>query len=55
MLCRMVLPKEKARPTLFLLSDDASFITATNLMIDGGYIYMGPEGIGESTVNAGSS
>lgn len=55
MLRRMGVPKEVARPTLFLLSDDASFITGTNLMVDGGYISMGPEGIGESTVNAGSN
>ena len=45
---------EVARPTLFLLSDDASFITGTDLPIDGGYLAMGPEGIGKTTVNAGS-
>jgi NAD(P)-dependent dehydrogenase (short-subunit alcohol dehydrogenase family) len=45
---------ECAGPTLFLLSDDASFITGTDLPIDGGYLGMGPEGIGETTVIAGS-
>ncbi len=47
-------PIECAGPTLFLLSDDASFITATDLRIDGGYLGMGPEGLGKSTVIAGS-
>lgn len=31
-------PDEVAYPILFLVSDEASFITATNLMVDGGYI-----------------
>jgi NAD(P)-dependent dehydrogenase (short-subunit alcohol dehydrogenase family) len=30
-------PDEVAYPILFLASDEASFITATNLMVDGGY------------------
>jgi NAD(P)-dependent dehydrogenase (short-subunit alcohol dehydrogenase family) len=54
MLRRCGEPVECAGPTLFLLSDDASFITGTDLPIDGGYLGMGPEGIGETTVNAGS-
>lgn len=45
---------ECAGPTLFLLSDDASFITATDLAVDGGYQGMGPEGLGKTTVIAGS-
>jgi NAD(P)-dependent dehydrogenase (short-subunit alcohol dehydrogenase family) len=45
---------ECAGPTLFLLSDDASFITATDLCVDGGYMGMGPEGAGKFTVLAGS-
>jgi NAD(P)-dependent dehydrogenase (short-subunit alcohol dehydrogenase family) len=45
---------EVAGPVLFLLSNDASFITGTDLPIDGGYLAMGPEGIGKTTVNAGS-
>lgn len=47
-------PIEVARATLFLLSDDASFITGTDLAVDGGYLAMGPEGIGKTTFNAGS-
>jgi NAD(P)-dependent dehydrogenase (short-subunit alcohol dehydrogenase family) len=45
---------EVARPTLFLLGDDASFITGHTLMVDGGYCAMGPEGLGETAVVAGS-
>jgi NAD(P)-dependent dehydrogenase (short-subunit alcohol dehydrogenase family) len=47
-------PIEVAGPTLFLLSDDASFITATDLAVDGGYMGMGPEGLGKTTILAGS-
>ena len=54
MLRRCGEPVECAGPTLFLLSDDASFITGTDLPIDGGYLGMGSEGIGETTVIAGS-
>ena len=39
----------------FLLSDDGSFITATDLAVDGGYMGMGPEGLGKTTVLAGSA
>jgi len=34
---RMAEPEEIARPALFLASEDASFITGTALMVDGGY------------------
>ncbi|MCE5259938.1 MAG: SDR family oxidoreductase [Chloroflexi bacterium] len=54
MLRRCGEPIECAGPTLFLLSDDASFITATDLAVDGGYQGMGPEGLGKTTVIAGS-
>ncbi len=54
MLRRMGQAIEVARPTLFLLSDDASFITGATLMVDGGYCSMGPEGLGETAVVAGS-
>lgn len=54
MLRRMGQAVEVARPTLFLLSDDASFITGTTLMVDGGYCSMGPEGLGDTAVVAGS-
>jgi len=45
---------EVAAAVLFLLSPDASFITATDLPVDGGYMGMGPEGLGKTTVLAGS-
>jgi NAD(P)-dependent dehydrogenase (short-subunit alcohol dehydrogenase family) len=54
MLGRCGEPVECAGPVLFLLSDDASFITAADLAIDGGYQGMGPEGLGKTTVLAGS-
>jgi NAD(P)-dependent dehydrogenase (short-subunit alcohol dehydrogenase family) len=47
-------PVECAGPTLFLLSDDASFITAVDLPIDGGYQGMGPEGLGKTAVFSGT-
>ena len=40
MLKRVADPAEIAGPIAFLLSDDASFITGENLMIDGGYTAM---------------
>eukprot|EP00041_Stephanoeca_diplocostata_P034126 m.1146247 g.1146247 ORF g.1146247 m.1146247 type:complete len:287 (-) comp24466_c0_seq4:3562-4422(-) len=40
---------EVAKATLFLLSDDASYITGTDLAVDGGYCGMGPEGLGETS------
>ncbi len=55
MLRRCGEPIEVARPVLFLLSDDASFITGTDLPVDGGYQSMGPEGLGETAVIAGSN
>lgn len=40
MLGRVGQPDEVARAVLFLASDDASFTTATDLLVDGGYIYL---------------
>jgi NAD(P)-dependent dehydrogenase (short-subunit alcohol dehydrogenase family) len=48
-------PIECARPILFLLSDDASFITAADLPIDGGYQGLGSEGLGRSSKFEGSN
>ena len=39
---------EVAKPILFLLSDDASFITATDLHVDGGFLGISPEGMDQS-------
>lgn len=54
MLRRLGHPVEIAGPVLFLLSDDASFITGTDLPVDGGYNGIGPEGLGQNTKIAGS-
>ena len=54
MLRRCGEPVECAAAALFLLSDDASFVTAADLAVDGGYMGMGPEGLGKTTVLAGS-
>jgi len=45
---------EVAAAILFLLSDDAAFITATDLAVDGGYRGMGSEGLGRTSTFAGS-
>ena len=54
MLGRMGHPVEIAGPVLFLLSEDASFITGTDLPVDGGYNALGPEGLGQNTKIAGT-
>lgn len=54
MLRRMAQPSEIAAPILFLLSDEASFITGADLAVDGGYQALGPEGLGRNTIFAGS-
>jgi NAD(P)-dependent dehydrogenase (short-subunit alcohol dehydrogenase family) len=54
MLRRIGEPIECAGPVLFLLSDDASFITGADLPIDGGFLAMGPQGIGAHTSRAGT-
>ncbi len=48
MLRRLGEPREVARAVLFLCSEDASFITGTNLCVDGGYMGMGSEGLGDT-------
>ena len=51
---RLAETSEIAAAICFLLSDDASFITATDLPIDGGYMGMGPETFGEKSSFAGT-
>ena len=43
LLGRVANPEEVASAVLFLCSDEASFITGTDLAVDGGYGAMGPE------------
>jgi NAD(P)-dependent dehydrogenase (short-subunit alcohol dehydrogenase family) len=38
LLGRVGTPREVANAILFLASDEASFITATSLLVDGGYL-----------------
>ncbi|OGG54368.1 MAG: hypothetical protein A3F84_09065 [Candidatus Handelsmanbacteria bacterium RIFCSPLOWO2_12_FULL_64_10] len=54
MLRRLGEPREVARAILFLCSDDASFITGADLPVDGGYLGMGSEGLGETSSFAGT-
>ena len=46
LLRRLGEPEEVATAIAFLCSSDASFITGTDLAVDGGYMAMGPEGLG---------
>ncbi len=48
-------PIEVASAILFLLSDDASFITGADLAVDGGYQGLGSEGLGDQSHFAGSN
>lgn len=43
MLGRVADPEEVASAVMFLCSDEASFITGTDICVDGGYSAMGPE------------
>jgi len=53
MLRRIGNPHEVARAILFLCSSDASFITGTDLPVDGGYLSMSAEGLGAQSKFAG--
>jgi NAD(P)-dependent dehydrogenase (short-subunit alcohol dehydrogenase family) len=43
----MAEPEEIASAMAFLLSSDASFITGTDIAVDGGYTALGPEALGQ--------
>jgi NAD(P)-dependent dehydrogenase (short-subunit alcohol dehydrogenase family) len=55
MLGRLGEPEEVARTIAFLCSSDASFITGAEIPVDGGYLAMGPEGMGSDSSFAGSA
>ena len=42
-------PREVANAIAFSLSSSASFITATELMVDGGYLALSAEGSGQES------
>ena len=44
---RIADPEEIAAAVVFLASDGASFITGSDIAIDGGYTAMGPEQMGQ--------
>jgi len=45
---RMADPEEVAAAVLFMASDGASFITGSDLSVDGGYGALGPEALGQA-------
>jgi NAD(P)-dependent dehydrogenase (short-subunit alcohol dehydrogenase family) len=47
-------PSEVADAVLYLSGPRSSFITGSELMVDGGYSAMGPEGLGDTAQFAGS-
>ena len=55
LLRRLGEPQEVARAVAFLCSTDASFITGAELPVDGGYLAMGPEGLGDNSSFAGTA
>ncbi len=55
MLRRLGESREIARAILFLCSNDASFITGAELPVDGGYLGLGSEGLGDASAFAGTA
>lgn len=55
LLRRLGEPTEVASAIAFLCSADASFITGAELNVDGGYMAMGPEGLGDESSFAGAA
>ena len=51
---RLCETSEIASVVAFLLSDDASYVTAADIPVEGGYLSMSPEGFGEQSSFAGS-
>ena len=51
---RLCETSEVASAVCFLLSEDASYVTGTDLLTDGGYCAIGPEGLGEHSHFAGT-
>ena len=51
---RLQEPEEIAGAVAFLLSDDASAVTGTNMDVSSGYLAMGSEGLGKASNFAGS-
>ncbi len=54
LLGRLGEPGEVARVIAFLCSSDASFVTGAEVPVDGGYLAMGPEGLGADARFEGS-
>ena len=54
MLRRCGYPEEAASAVMFLCSDEANFITGTDLPVDGGYLGLGGEGVGEASIIPGT-
>lgn len=52
---RLCETSEVASVICFLLSDDSSYVTASDIPVDGGYMSMSPEGFGEKSSFAGSN